>query len=630
MLRFITCGSVDDGKSTLIGKLLWESKQLFTDQLSTLVQESKKYGTQGDNIDFALLVDGLSAEREQGITIDVAYRFFSTPKRKFIVADTPGHEQYTRNMVTGASTADVAIILVDIRKGILTQTKRHAFLASTMQINHIILAINKMDLIDYDFDTFEKIKNDFLEFAQALNFKTTYTIPISALKGDNVLTNSEKTGWYSGQPLLDYLETIPIATVTQNNFVFPIQFVNRPNSDFRGFSGTVSDGQVEVGDKVRVAHSGQHAKITEIVTMDGLLPIASKGSSITLRLDTEIDASRGDVFTSPQNPLELSDQFQATIVWMHEDEGLLGRSYDLKLATQWCTARVSKILYRINVNTLEHEPTDLLKLNDIVVCNLHLNKKISSTVYKNSKILGNFILVDKYTNATVAAGMISHNLRRSQNIHKQSMSVTHEDRELLNGHQSKVLWFTGLSGSGKSTIANLLEQELHKQGKHTYILDGDNIRLALNHDLGFSEVDRIENIRRISEVAKLMMDAGLIVIVTTISPFMQDRQMARNLIGEQNFLEIYIDTPIAVCKARDPKGLYKKAKDGLIPNMTGINSPYEVPESANIIIKGHDEKNTSKHVENILDLVINSSNAFSMPAERPSYSMNENQCTITS
>jgi bifunctional enzyme CysN/CysC len=577
MLRFITCGSVDDGKSTLIGRLLWESQQIFDDQLATLQADSKRHGTQGDAIDFALLVDGLAAEREQGITIDVAYRFFSTPRRKFIVADTPGHEQYTRNMITGASTADVAVILVDASQGVLTQTKRHAYLVSVMGIRHVVLAINKMDLVSYGQAVFNRIHHDFKTFAHDFGFSTITAIPLSALRGDNITTSSDKTPWYRGPTLIAHLETIGLEPMQSGSFAMPVQWVNRPNADFRGFSGTVTAGQIAVGDEVRVTASGQSAKVQRIVTMDGDLLISGQGSAITLTLDREIDASRGDVLAKAGHPLQMTDQFEATLIWMHEDVGLIGRSYEIKLASQWAGASITALKHKINVNTQAHEPCRKLALNDIAVCNLALSKPLVFDTYEASKPLGGFVLVDRYTHATVAAGMIRHNLRRAQNVHRQALTIKREDRERLNGHKGKVIWFTGLSGSGKSTIANALEKELHAQGKHTYILDGDNVRQGLNKDLGFTDADRVENIRRVADVAKLMMDAGLIVMTAFISPFRAEREMARQLIGEENFIEVFVDTPLAICEQRDPKGLYKKARSGLIPNMTGIDSIYEAP-----------------------------------------------------
>ena len=579
LLRFITCGSVDDGKSTLIGRLLWDAQQLFDDQMAALQSESKKYGTQGQDIDFALLVDGLAAEREQGITIDVAYRFFATSKRKFIVADTPGHEQYTRNMVTGASTADVTILLVDARSGLLTQTRRHAFLTSLMGIRHVALAINKMDLVAFNPQTYYEIKEAFETFAKSLGFESITTIPVSALRGDNITERSANTPWYQGPTLMGYLKTVEVSQRRDEKMAFPVQWVNRPDSNFRGFSGTLAQGSVKTGDEIQVTASGQKAIVSEIVTMDGSLDTASPGDAITLRLDHEIDASRGDVISLSQSPLEMTDQFEATLVWMHEDAGMVGRNYDLKLASQWAGASITNIKHRIDINTLAHEASKALQLNDISVCNIATAKSVVFGSYKDSHALGGFILVDRFTHATVAAGMIHHNLRRAQNVHQQALSITRLDRERLNAHEGKVIWFTGLSGSGKSTLANALEMELHGRGMRTYILDGDNVRQGLNKDLGFTESDRVENIRRIAEVAKLMMDAGLIVMTAFISPFKRERQMAKELIGPDNFIEVYVSTSLEVCEQRDVKGLYKQARAGKIPNMTGINSPYEAPDA---------------------------------------------------
>jgi bifunctional enzyme CysN/CysC len=589
LLRFITCGSVDDGKSTLIGRLLWETQQLFDDQLATLATESKKYGTQGDDIDFALLVDGLAAEREQGITIDVAYRYFASPQRKFIVADTPGHEQYTRNMVTGASTADAAVLLVDARQGLLTQTRRHAYLAALMGIRQVVLAVNKMDLVGYSASAFNTIRDAFEQFAEPLGFQTICAIPLSALRGDNITQRSPHTPWYQGTTLMGYLETVNFLQATSENFVFPVQWVNRPNADFRGFSGTVAAGSAAIGDPLRVNASGQVAKVQRIVTMNGDVAECNPGDAVTLTLDREMDASRGDVFSKADQPLQMTDQFEATLIWLHNDAGHLGRSYDLKLGSQWAGAAVTTFKHRINISTLAHESCRQLGLNDIAVCNLALSKPVVFDTYAQCKAMGAFILVDRFTHATVAAGMIRHNLRRAQNVHRQALSITRESREHLSGHQGKVIWFTGLSGSGKSTIANALEVALHAQGKRTYILDGDNIRQGLNKDLGFTDADRVENIRRVAEVAKLMMDAGLIVMTAFISPFRQEREMARRLIGSENFVEVYVSTPLEVCEQRDVKGLYKKARSGELPNMSGIGSAYEPPLSAQFTLSGSAE-----------------------------------------
>jgi bifunctional enzyme CysN/CysC len=595
LLRFITCGSVDDGKSTLIGRLLWEANELFDDQLAALKTDSKKFGTQGNNIDFALLVDGLAAEREQGITIDVAYRFFATAKRKFIVADTPGHEQYTRNMVTGASTADVAILLVDARAGLLTQTRRHAFLASLLGIRHVALAINKMDLVDFNATIFNEIKDAFEAFAEPLGFISITAIPISALNGENITERTTNTSWYQGPTLMGYLETVDIVALSNDKTVFPVQLVNRPTANFRGFSGTLTNGQINLGDEIRVTGSGQKAIVSEIVTMDGSLKSVKAGDAVTLCLDREIDVSRGDVISLAKSPLEMSDHFEAMIVWLHQDDGLIGRNYDLKLASQWSTASITEIKNRININTLAQEAIKKLQLNEISVCNIHTTKPLVIDAYKSCLTLGSFILVDRFTHATVAAGMITHSLRRAQNVHKQALTIDRSGRERLNGHKGKVIWFTGLSGSGKSSLANALEVKLHSHGLRTYVLDGDNFRQGLNKDLGFTDADRVENIRRVAEVAKLMMDAGLIVMTAFISPFKSERDMARELINSENFIEVYVSTPLEICENRDVKGLYKKARAGQIPNMTGINSPYETPDSPDF------EANTAeKGIESIV------------------------------
>ena len=605
LLRFITCGSVDDGKSTLIGRLLWESQNIFEDQIRSLQSDSKKFGTQGENIDFALLVDGLSAEREQGITIDVAYRFFSTNKRKFIVADTPGHEQYTRNMVTGASTADLAIILVDASQGLLTQTKRHAYLVSLMGIKQVILAVNKMDLIDYKQEIFDQISNNFKTHIQDFGFTHITPIPLSALLGDNITTSSRNTHWYQGPSLMGALETASIDTPENQQFALPIQWVNRPNPKFRGFSGTIVSGKIAVGNSIRVTASGQESVIKEIITPSKMLSKKSEkaqsGEAVTITLKDEIDISRGDVLTTSKEPLTSSDQFEASLIWLDQTPGHIGRSYDLQLSTQAASASITSIKHRVDINTLANTACKELGLNDIALCNIALSKPIAFDAYKNSRELGSFILIDRFTNATVAAGLIHHNLRRADNLHTQALSISRASREKHKGHQGKVVWFTGLSGSGKSTLANQLEVELYKQGKHTYLLDGDNIRQGLNKDLGFTDADRVENIRRIAEVAKLMMDAGLIVMTAFISPFKREREMARQLIGEENFIEVFVDTPIEVCEQRDPKGLYKKAREGKLPNFSGISSPYETPEQADIEIDGR--KNKSAVIKRILELL---------------------------
>ncbi len=585
LLRFITCGSVDDGKSTLIGRMLWEAQMIYDDQVATLKSDSKKHGTQGEDIDFALLVDGLAAEREQGITIDVAYRYFATDKRKFIVADTPGHEQYTRNMVTGASTADVAILLIDARYGVQVQTRRHAYLVSLMGIRHVALAINKMDLVDFDRKLYQQIEADFRAFAETLGFESITPIPLSALQGDNMLSRSARTPWYGGPTLMGYLETVDVSRPQKSGLVFPVQWVNRPNLDFRGFTGTLAEGSVKVGDTVRVTSTGQTAEVSRIVTFDGDLEQAHAGQAVTLTLNKEIDASRGDVFSHAQNPLDTTDQFEATLVWMNEEPGLSGRTYDLRLATQWAPASITSIEYRVNVNTLAHESHKQLNLNDICVCKLSTSKPLAFETFADSPDMGAFILVDRFTHATVAAGTIRHTLRRAHNIHRHAHAITRSDRERQNGHPGKVFWFTGLSGSGKSTLANAFESAIHAEGYRTYTLDGDNVRHGLNKDLGFTDADRVENIRRVAELAKLMMDAGLVVITAFISPFREERDFARSLFEAGQFVEVFVDTPLAVCEQRDPKGLYKKARSGLIPNMTGINSAYEAPLEAEITLK---------------------------------------------
>ncbi len=585
LLRFITCGSEDDGKSTLIGRLLWESHLLFEDQIATLEKESHKYGTQGEDIDFALLVDGLAAEREQGITIDVAYRFFSTDKRKFIVADTPGHEQYTRNMITGASTADAAVLLVDARAGMLLQTRRHAYLVSLMGIPHVALAVNKMDTVGFDRDAFEKIVADFKTFAKPLGLQSVTAIPMSALKGDNVNEHSRNTRWYSGPTLMGWLENVQTNHRHLSRFCFPVQLALRPDAKFRGFAGTIAEGHVQQGDAIRVTASGETARVKSIVTMDGRLQRADAGQAITLTLDREVDVSRGDIL-SCSDAIETTDQLEATIVWMHQDPGLVGRQYVLKLSTQSTPATLTTIKHGVNVNTLAHEPRTTLALNDISVCKLSTSKPIAFDTYERSRELGSFILIDRFTHATVAVGMIRRCLRRGQNVHKQALTITPQDRERMNGHAGRVVWFTGLSGSGKSTIANALEIALHGAGKRTFILDGDNIRKGLNKDLGFTDTDRVENIRRVAEVAKLMSDAGLIVLTSFISPFHMEREMARELIGVDRFVEVHVSTSLQECEKRDVKGLYRKARAGQLPNLSGIGSPYEPPTAAQATIDG--------------------------------------------
>ena len=584
LLRFITCGSVDDGKSTLIGRLLYDSKMLFEDQLAAVEADSRKWGTQGGDIDFALLVDGLAAEREQGITIDVAYRFFSTDRRKFIVADTPGHEQYTRNMVTGASTADVAVILVDARKGVLTQTRRHSYLAQLLGIRKVILAVNKMDLMGYAEKVFRQIVDDYAAFAARIGLTEVTPIPLSALKGDNMLAHSERTPWYRGPTLMGYLETVEIDEVRQQAGALrlPVQWVNRPNLDFRGFAGTIASGTVKPGDRIRALPSGRESRVARIVTANGDLPLAVAGQAITLTLADEIDVSRGDVIVAAHSPAEVADQFECTIVWMAEEPLLPGRQYLLKLGSRTVGASVTEPKYKVNVNTLEHLAAKQLALNEIGVCNLALDRPVAFDAYAANRETGGFILIDRLTNNTVGAGMLHFALRRAHNIHLQHVDVDKAARARIKGQQPGVLWLTGLSGSGKSTIANLVEKKLHTMGRHTYLLDGDNVRHGLNKDLGFTQADRVENIRRIAEVARLMVDAGLIVITAFISPFRAEREMARGLLDDGEFVEIHVDTPLEVAESRDVKGLYRKARRGELKNFTGIDSPYEVPTHAEL------------------------------------------------
>ncbi|HEY5106431.1 MAG TPA: sulfate adenylyltransferase subunit CysN [Caulobacteraceae bacterium] len=584
LLRFITCGSVDDGKSTLIGRLLYDSKLIFEDQLAALEADSKRIGTQGGEIDFALLVDGLAAEREQGITIDVAYRFFSTDKRKFIVADTPGHEQYTRNMVTGASTAELAVILVDARKGVLTQTRRHSFLVSLLGIRKVVLAVNKMDLVGFDRVVFDAVAAEYRAFAGEIGLTDVRAIPISGLMGDNIASHSPRMGWFKGPYLLAHLESVDLdeGALQSRPMRMPVQWVNRPNLDFRGFSGRLATGIAKLGDAVRILPSGRESRIARIVTQAGDLDEALAGQSVTLTLTDEVDCSRGDVIALAAAPAQVADQFETTIVWMAEEPLLPGRAYGLKIGARSVTATVAEPKYKINVNTLEHLAAKRLELNEIGVCVVSLDVTVAFDPYVESHDLGGFILIDKLTNATVAAGMIQFALRRSQNIHWQALDVNKLTRADALAQKPAVLWFTGLSGAGKSTIANLVEKKLHAMGRHTYLLDGDNVRHGLNRDLGFTDADRVENIRRVAEIAKLMADAGLIVLVSFISPFRSERRMARQLMASGEFLEVFIDTPLAIAEQRDVKGLYAKARSGELKNFTGIDSPYEEPEHPEI------------------------------------------------
>ncbi|MBW6527759.1 sulfate adenylyltransferase subunit CysN [Sphingomonas sp. RHCKR7] len=581
LLRFLTCGSVDDGKSTLIGRLLYDSKHVFEDQLAALEDDSRRVGTQGGNIDFALLVDGLAAEREQGITIDVAYRFFATETRKFIVADTPGHEQYTRNMVTGASTADLAVILVDARKGVLTQTRRHSYLAQLLGIRHVVLAINKMDLVHYDQAAFDRIRLAYRAFASEIGLTDFRAIPVSGLGGDNIATRSTHMDWYDGPTLIEHLEQVPVDAdrAARAPFRLPVQWVNRPDLDFRGFAGTIASGAVRPGDAVRIVPSGRTTTVKRIVALGGDRAAAEAGEAVTLTLADEVDCSRGDVIAAAGDPPEVADQFEATLVWMAEEAMLPGRSYAFQLATQRASAVLRQPKYQVNVNTLEHTAARTLELNAIGVATLSLDRPIVFQPYEQSRELGGFILIDKATNATVAAGMIRFALRRASNVHRQPTDVTREKRAALKNQRPAVLWFTGLSGAGKSTIANLVEKRLARMNRHTFLLDGDNVRHGLNRDLGFTDADRVENIRRIGEVARLMTDAGLIVLTAFISPFRAERDMVRAMLPEGEFVEVHVDTALAAAEARDVKGLYAKARAGQLANFTGIDSPYEPPEA---------------------------------------------------
>ncbi|MFL6725321.1 MAG: sulfate adenylyltransferase subunit CysN [Sphingomicrobium sp.] len=606
LLRFITCGSVDDGKSTLIGRLLYETRQIFDDQLVALEADSKRHGTQGEQIDFALLVDGLSAEREQGITIDVAYRYFSSEKRKFIVADTPGHEQYTRNMVTGASTAELAVVLVDARKGVLTQARRHSYLAKLVGIRRFVLAVNKMDLVDYDQAVFDAITADYRSFANKIEIMDWVAVPVSGLSGDNVVSRSQATSWYGGPCLLEHLEEVPLDADADSAkpFRMPVQWVNRPHQDFRGFAGQVASGIIAPGVQVRVLPSGRVTEINRIVTADGDRDEAAAGQSVTLTLADQMDCSRGDVIVAAANPPEAADQFEATIVWMADEPLLPGRGYWLKLGTQTVTATVHEPKYEVNVNTLDHLAAKTLELNSIGVAEIATDREIVFEPYaiegtSPNRVLGGFILIDKLTNATVACGMLHFALRRALNIHRQHLDVSRETHATLKGQKPAVLWFTGLSGAGKSTIANLVEKKLVARGRHTYLLDGDNVRHGLNRDLGFTEADRIENIRRVGEVARLMADAGLIVLTAFISPFRAERHMVRRMLSEGEFIEVFVDTPLAEAEKRDAKGLYAKARAGELKNFTGIDSPYEVPENAEIHID-----TTKMSAEAAADLIV--------------------------
>ena len=585
LLRFITCGSVDDGKSTLIGRLLYDSKMIFEDQLAALEADSKKVGTQGGDLDFALLVDGLAAEREQGITIDVAYRFFSTDRRKFIVADTPGHEQYTRNMVTGASTADLAVILIDARKGVLTQTRRHSYIVSLLGIRKVVLAINKMDLVDYSREIFDTILSEYRDFARQIDLHDIVAIPVSGLKGDNITSPSEHTPWFHGPTLMGYLETVEIEDSLQHQpFRLPVQWVNRPNLDFRGFAGTIASGSVVPGQKLRVLPSARESRVARIVTFDGDLDRAVAGQSVTITLEDEIDVSRGDVLAGTDALPSVADQFETTIIWMADEPMLPGRPYWMKIGTKQVTATITEPKYKVNVNTLEHLAAKKLALNEIGICNVSLDQPIVFDPYRENRDTGSFILVDRLSNATIGAGLVHFALRRSQNIHWQALDVNKTARARIKGQKPCALWFTGLSGAGKSTIANLVEKHLLSLGRHTYLLDGDNVRHGLNRDLGFTDTDRVENIRRVAEVAKLMVDSGLIVMVSFISPFRAERRMARSLFEFGEFLEVHVDTPLAIAEARDVKGLYRKARRGELKNFTGIDSPYEPPEKPEIYL----------------------------------------------
>jgi bifunctional enzyme CysN/CysC len=590
LLRFLTCGSVDDGKSTLIGRLLYDSRLVFDDQLDVLARDSRRHGTAGEDLDFALLLDGLEAEREQGITIDVAYRFFTTPRRSFIVADTPGHEQYTRNMATGASHCDAALILVDARKGVLTQTRRHSYICSLMGIRHVALAVNKIDLVDFSERRFEEIVASYRDFAGALSFETVAPLPISARFGDNVTASSSNMPWYDGPTLLQFLEEIDVDNAAPTMpFRFPVQWVNRPNLDFRGYSGTLAAGSIKPGDPVVVARSGRTTRVTRIVTADGDLPEARAGAAVTLTLADEVDVARGDVLASPVARPSVADQFAAHLIWMSEEPLLPGRSYLMRAGTLFTPTRVTSLRHSIDMNSLQKIASRTLGLNEIGVCNFSTAQVVAFDPYVECRETGAFILIDRQTNATVGAGMIQFALRRATNIHRQDVTVDKRARSQMNGHRPVVVWFTGLSGSGKSTIANLVEQELYSQGVRTYLLDGDNVRHGLSRDLGFTAADRVENIRRVGEVARLFTDAGLVVLCSFISPFRAERQMVREMMGEGEFIEVFVDAPIAECMRRDPKGLYARAASGELKNFTGVDSPYEVPEKPDIRLRTHEQ-----------------------------------------
>ena len=589
-LRFLTCGSVDDGKSTLIGRLLYDAKLIFEDQLATLEADSRRVGTQGGEIDFALLVDGLAAEREQGITIDVAYRFFATDRRKFVVADTPGHEQYTRNMATGASSAELAVILIDARKGILTQTRRHSYIVSLFGIREVVLAVNKMDLVDYDQAVFDGIVADYRAFATELGELNVTAIPISALRGENVTSHADWMPWYQGPTLLSYLETVNVTSVlNQQPFRLPVQWVNRPDSEFRGFSGTIAGGQIAPGDRVRILPAGTSSTVSRLVTFDGDLDHASAGQAVTVVLADEVDVSRGDVIAAATDPCLTSDQFAVHLLWMQEQALFPGRQYYLKAGARTVPCVITDLKHKVNVNTLERQPAKRLEMNEIGVGNLSLSERIAFDSYQDNRTLGSFILIDRQSFETVGAGLLDFSLRRADNVHWQALSVDKAHRSALKHQRPCIIWLTGLSGSGKSTIANLLEARLSDSHRHTYVLDGDNVRHGLNRDLGFTEADRVENIRRVGETAKLMVDAGLITIVSFISPFISERRMVRELVADNEFIEVFVDTPLEVCEQRDPKGLYRKARAGEIANFTGIDSEYQPPEDAELVLHTVDE-----------------------------------------